>query len=131
MNSFEMLLFQVSLTDALGELPEIITAYPEANMEYQKIVSELKAVKEEMETKNMAAAKALTQICELLNVPDWEYPGQVVRDVQTVVQASKNVSEIHSSGQKEGETFMAFFHRLDVALIRLESALELAEKKEG
>ena len=49
------------------------------------------ALKEELETRGMAAEQALTDICQMLKAPEWEYPGQVVRDVKMLVEKSRAV----------------------------------------
>jgi hypothetical protein len=43
------------------------------------LVEKSKALEAELE--DGAMKQALDDICKLIEVPDWEYPGQVVRDV--------------------------------------------------
>jgi len=59
-----------------GRMPEQLTTDP-ARLDYMVGMVD-----------GSAASNALDDICRLLDVPDWEYPGQVVRDVARAVGMS-------------------------------------------
>ena len=56
-----------------------------AKKELADMEAEITALKTEMETKNMAASHALDLIAKLFSIPDWEYPAQVVRDIENEI----------------------------------------------
>lgn len=54
--------------------------------EIARLTEDNRLIKQEMDTKNMAAAAALDKIRKLIGAPDWDYPGQVVRDVEGILK---------------------------------------------
>ena len=51
-----------------------------------KEVKRLRQIEENYNNREPASVKALDDIVKLLNAPPWDYPGQVVRDVEKALE---------------------------------------------
>jgi len=59
----------------------------------ETLVEKANRLQAELDERDSAVMKALDSIADLCGCSDWEYAGQVVRDVQALVDSEKNLKE--------------------------------------
>lgn len=55
----------------------------------RRAVAEIRRLRAATETRNSAAEQALNEIAALCGCPEWEYPGQIVRDVKVALARAR------------------------------------------
>ena len=64
-----------------------------AAYDVDRLRDEVKRLKKENATSNNAAEKALDAIAAICGCPKWDYPGQVIRDVERLARDAKHATE--------------------------------------